>query len=213
MIAVLPPHCSAERLSAILALAEQSGWKTAVSHGTEQTILAVAGPKEPYELEELLTDTGGDVIEILSQREYRRMLYRRRLMHGIVRGLAVLVAFGLGIPVLGFLRPPPEPRDTPESVRAGTVSELPQNSARLIRLDGRPVLLIRPAGPRLFAVGAICTHMDSCKLEWSEERLQIVCPCHGCVFDVYGGVVQGPASIPLASYEVERLGDEVLVRW
>ena len=72
--------------------------------------------------------------------------------------------------------------------------------------------LIRLAGDRWFALSAICTHMQICQLEWDEDRGQLVCPCHGGAFDVYGNVVQGPPSIPLRSYDVERLEDEVYVR-
>jgi Rieske Fe-S protein len=36
-----------------------------------------------------------------------------------------------------------------------------------------------------------------------------VCPCHGCVFDVYGNIVSGPPWAPLPSYTVERIGDRL----
>ncbi|MBI5362538.1 MAG: Rieske 2Fe-2S domain-containing protein, partial [Planctomycetes bacterium] len=62
------------------------------------------------------------------------------------------------------------------------------------------------------ALSAICTHINTCQLDWHEDRRQLVCPCHGGAFDVHGNVVQGPPSIPLATFPVERVGDELFVR-
>jgi Rieske Fe-S protein len=61
---------------------------------------------------------------------------------------------------------------------------------------------------RYFALSAICTHMEECRLEWDAERAQIVCPNHGCVFDLFGNVAHGPASVPLQRYTIERVVDK-----
>ena len=66
-------------------------------------------------------------------------------------------------------------------------------------------------GERYFALSAICTHMEDCQLEWDVERGQIVCPCHGCVFDLYGNVARGPASVPLARVGLERSGERLFL--
>jgi Rieske Fe-S protein len=210
MIVVLPPEASLvevvrERLHA-------AGWSTQESQGDEQAVLVVEGCDDPEGLEQLLADVPDhDVVPILSRREFRRKMGRRRFMTAMSSGLGVLSAMGLGVPVVGFLLPPRETFSTPDLVRAGRVSELEENRAKTVRLLGTPVLLIRTMGERYFALSAVCTHMDICSLEWDEERQQLVCPCHGGAFDVYGNVVQGPPSVPLRTFGVEQVGDELYV--
>jgi len=133
-------------------------------------------------------------------------------MTGVASGLGLLAAGGLGLPIIGFLMPPKKDLLTPNLVRGARTDEIPENDAKVVRLLGEPVLLIHQSGQRYFALSAICTHMRVCQLEWSGERQQLVCPCHGGAFDLHGNVVQGPPSIPLPAYDVERVGGELFVR-
>jgi 3-phenylpropionate/trans-cinnamate dioxygenase ferredoxin subunit len=73
------------------------------------------------------------------------------------------------------------------------------------------VVLTRYDG-RIYAISDTCTH-EWCQL--SEGRLddeQLVCSCHGSVFDVTSGeVLLPPATEPLPTYEVRVDGDQVQV--
>jgi Rieske Fe-S protein len=95
--------------------------------------------------------------------------------------------------------------------RAARTDELEEFSAKRLQLLGRPVYLVRLDANRYFALSAVCTHMNICQLEWNEDRRQLVCPCHGGAFDVYGNVVQGPPSIPLRTWPVEQLGEDIFI--
>lgn len=73
-------------------------------------------------------------------------------------------------------------------------------------------LLFRTKSSELGAVNAVCTHAG-CIVNWSAENpaKAFGCPCHGSVFTIDGKVVQGPATKPLAHYNVKLgEGDAVL---
>jgi Rieske Fe-S protein len=134
------------------------------------------------------------------------------MMGGLVGGLGLLTAMGAALPVVGFLLPPRGMLSDRNLIPAGKQSDLAEESARAVEVLGHPVLLVRLDGERFYALSAVCTHMNVCRLEWNKERRQLVCPCHGGAFDVYGNVVQGPPSIPLRTYEVDLVGEDVLIR-
>lgn len=207
--------CSADEdlLGQVGRAVEQLGYEWEMSRGEEQVVFALSGHGDPEELEEaLLRLPGVDLIPILSGKDYWRIRARRRFMTGLSSGLGLLIAVGAGVPIVGFLLPPKESLSAPSLVHAANVDQIPENAAKLVRLYGKPVLLVRAGGERYFALSAICTHMAICQLDWDQERHQLICPCHGGAFDVYGNVVQGPAAVPLATYPVERLGENLYIR-
>lgn len=213
MILVLAHDCSELQLGVILRECEALGWKGEVSRGSEQTIVTLEGDGDPAALEERFKKSEDvDVLPILSHREYRYLRARRRMLAGMAGGLGALTALGAGIPVLGFLLPPKGVIPDRDLVRVAAQSEIKEHTGRRMTLLGQPVLLVRLENDRWFALSAICTHMNICHLDWNEERRELVCPCHGGAFDVYGNVVQGPPSIPLESFKVELIGTDVFVR-
>ncbi|MBK7641670.1 MAG: Rieske 2Fe-2S domain-containing protein [Planctomycetes bacterium] len=213
MILVLAHDCSQTQLDEILSECKSLGWTCEVSRGTEQTIVTLAGSADPAALEERFGKrTDLDLVPILSHREYRYLRTRRRMLAGMAGGLGVLTAMGAGIPVLGFLMPPKGVIPDRDLVRVAAQAEIKEHSGWRVTLLGQPVLLVRLENNRWFALSAICTHMNICHLDWNEERRELVCPCHGGAFDVYGNVVQGPPAVPLESYGVELVGPDVFVR-
>lgn len=213
MILVLASDSSEELLSGLVRDVERLGWRCAISRGDEQTILTLSGRGDPVALEAALRGRSEvDVVPILSQREYRDLQTRRRMLAGLAGGLGALTAIAAGIPVLGFLMPPKGIVSDRNLVRVAGGGDVAESSAKKVVVLGKPLLVVRLEHDRWFALSAICTHMDICQLDWNAERRQLVCPCHGGAFDVYGNVVQGPPSIPLASFKIERIADDVFVR-
>jgi Rieske Fe-S protein len=213
VILVLAQDIGEAALDLILRDCQSLGWQCEVSRGAEQTIVTLSGSADPGVLEERFRERGDvDVIPILSQREYRYLHARRRMLAGMAGGLGALTALGTGIPVLGFLLPPKGVIPDRDLVRVAAQDEIKERTGRRMTLLGQPVLLVRLEHQRWFALSAICTHMNICHLDWNEERRELVCPCHGGAFDVHGNVVQGPPSIPLESYQVELIGPDVFVR-
>ncbi|MEA5465965.1 QcrA and Rieske domain-containing protein [Leptothoe sp. PORK10 BA2] len=74
-----------------------------------------------------------------------------------------------------------------------------------------PVIVIRdPANADgLIALNSVCNH-QGCDVAWKNDAF--VCPCHGSKFNIDGSLANGPATAPLAPYEVMIDGDLVLVK-
>ena len=213
MILVLDPQATQALVDDVVSRVEARGWRCEISRGEEQLVIGVSGDGDPSEIEALFAEHAHvDVVPILSRQEYQKLRLRRRLMTGVAGGLGLLTALGAGFPVIGFLLPPKGMRGDREFVKAATASEMERRKAKSIEAFGKSMLLIRLEGGRYFAVSAICTHMSVCKLEWHAERDLLVCPCHGGAFDVYGNVVHGPPSIPLATHKVEQIDADLFIR-
>lgn len=75
-----------------------------------------------------------------------------------------------------------------------------------------PAILIADARGELTALSAVCTHAG-CTVLWQAEPQSgpLHCPCHASRFDGAGRVLQGPATKPLAKYQVQRSGDDAIV--
>ncbi len=93
------------------------------------------------------------------------------------------------------------------------VSEMPPGSVVEFRDDsGERALLIRlqeEEGGRFVAYSVVCTH-QGCPVVYREG--QLICPCHGSVFDPAqgGAAVRGPAREPLQSIEVDTEDGKVV---
>lgn len=213
MILILSHDSPQATLDDVVRECERLGWRATVSRGEEQTVVSLEGSGDPEKLDECFRDRSDvDVVPILSHREYRYWRARRRLLAGLAGGLGALTAMSAGLPITGFLMPPKGVVSDRNLVRVGKSDDVKERSGKKVTLLGKPVILVRMERDRWFALSAICTHMNICQLDWNEERRELVCPCHGGAFDVYGNVVQGPPSVPLATYPVERVGDELFVR-
>ncbi len=95
------------------------------------------------------------------------------------------------------------------AVRIGPSSDLPPGRAALYRdpSDGQPDVIVRDSAGQLSALSAVCTHAG-CEVTY--EGGQLVCPCHGSVFNARtGAVLQGPASQPLPPRHVVESGGEI----
>lgn len=67
-------------------------------------------------------------------------------------------------------------------------------------------------GGTLYAFDDICTHQQCSLAEGDLDGSVVECPCHGSQFDVTtGAVVNGPATEPVATYEVREEGDDLQV--
>ncbi len=76
--------------------------------------------------------------------------------------------------------------------------------------NGQPAVLVNPKSGALLAVSALCTH-SGCTVVWKDAEQKLHCPCHGSVFDAAGKVQTGPATAPLATFKVQKKGDDAVL--
>ena len=97
-------------------------------------------------------------------------------------------------------------------MRACSLSELPEEGALRVELDGKPICIARSQG-EVFAVSDICSHADVSLSEGDVEDGTVECWLHGSRFDLRTGKPTGlPATKPVATYPVTVEGDDVLVK-
>jgi nitrite reductase/ring-hydroxylating ferredoxin subunit len=88
-----------------------------------------------------------------------------------------------------------------------SVDDVPAEGALELAVGDRRVLLVR-AGDTVTAYDAECPHQGCAVRPTRGGRL--ACPCHGSAFDpADGGVLQGPATTPLAPVDVLVAAGEV----
>lgn len=95
--------------------------------------------------------------------------------------------------------------------RACAVSDLADESALGVEIDGEPVCVVRSGG-RYYAVRDECSHADVMLSEGEVENGLIECWLHGSQFDLATGRPTSlPAIDPVPTYPVTIDGDDILV--
>jgi thiosulfate dehydrogenase [quinone] large subunit len=98
----------------------------------------------------------------------------------------------------------------------GSVKALPPNRARQFTdpRTGGPAVLIHLSNGRFVAYSAVCTHAG-CIVGYESARAELVCPCHGSIYDPRHGaqVVAGPAPrpLPVVPVRVDAQGNAYVV--
>lgn len=88
------------------------------------------------------------------------------------------------------------------------ISDVPEGGALSVTsADGKTLLLTQESPGTVVALVAVCTH-QGCAVKGVGGEL--VCPCHGSVFDLSGANVSGPAPKPLAKVDVHVVDGEVI---
>jgi 3-phenylpropionate/trans-cinnamate dioxygenase ferredoxin component len=96
-------------------------------------------------------------------------------------------------------------------VRACALSDLPEEGAIGVELNGVPVAVVR-AGGEIYALSDICSHAEVALSEGDVYDHTIECWLHGSCFDLRTGDPTGPpATKPVATYPVKVEGNDVLV--
>jgi len=92
------------------------------------------------------------------------------------------------------------------------LSELPDVGAVLVRVDGRPISIVRTEDGEIHAIDDVCTHANVSLSEGEVEDDTIECWLHGSRFDLISGEPTGlPATVPIGVYPVHVEGDDVLI--
>jgi cytochrome b6-f complex iron-sulfur subunit len=135
---------------------------------------------------------------------------RRSFLNYLLGGAGLASLGAILYPVLAYLRPPASGEADPNSVRAGTVDELPLDSGKIFRFGSKPGILVRTATGEFRALSATCTHLD-CIVQYRPDLRQIWCACHNGRYDLNGRNVAGPPPRPLESFRVVVQGKDIIV--
>jgi 3-phenylpropionate/trans-cinnamate dioxygenase ferredoxin subunit len=97
-------------------------------------------------------------------------------------------------------------------VKACALSDIPEEGAIRVELEGIPICLARSGGD-VFAISDLCSHADVSLAEGDIEDGEVECWLHGSRFNLRTGQPSGlPAIKPVATYPVTVEGDDVLVK-
>lgn len=98
-------------------------------------------------------------------------------------------------------------------VTVARVGEIPEGGVKIVRVDDQSVAVFRVGGA-YYALDDVCTHDGGPLAEGPLEGHVVECPRHGARFDVRdGAVLSPPATVPVPTYEVRVVGDEIQVGW
>jgi len=96
---------------------------------------------------------------------------------------------------------------------AATLGDLPPGSSKRVYVAGEAVALFNVNGT-IYAISNRCTHARASLSEGVVDpaRCAVTCPWHAGVFSLESGqVLDGPPSLPVATYRVKLEGDTVLI--
>lgn len=137
-------------------------------------------------------------------------MLRRRFVNALLGSGIAATAASIVYPILKFVIPPETSESAVMSVSAGRADDLSLNSGKIFQFGGEPGLIVRTAEGQLRAFSARCTHLN-CTVQYDSGERQIICACHGGVFDLNGKNIAGPPPKPLVTYSVNIRADEIVV--
>ena len=148
---------------------------------------------------------------------------RRRFLGRVVTAVQATIAGAVGVILGGAAVSPAFAKRQETWLPAAPLSQLPVGTPTPVvvgvaRRDGytqvveqRTIVLIRTESSAVTALDSTCTHLG-CRVGWNAERGELICPCHGGVYDTTGAVKAGPPPAPLATVATRVDGAQVLVR-
>lgn len=135
---------------------------------------------------------------------------RRTFLDYLLGTSAVMTITAIIYPILKFMSPPKVIEATQNSVVAGKVDELANNSGKIFKFGSKPGILVRLDSGELTACSAICTHL-SCIVQYRPDLKHIWCACHNGHYTVHGKNISGPPPRPLEEYKVNIRGGDIIV--
>ncbi|MEN3038942.1 MAG: Rieske (2Fe-2S) protein [Candidatus Kryptonium sp.] len=101
-------------------------------------------------------------------------------------------------------------RSQVKKVKVGKVNEFKPDAGKIIKIDNKPVLLIRLENGEFRAFSGFCTHKN-CIVQYRSDMKAIWCACHKGKFDLEGKNIEGPPPRPLDRFKVVIEKDEVYI--
>jgi thiosulfate dehydrogenase [quinone] large subunit len=151
-------------------------------------------------------------VDVRTQQRTRFQRERRQFLHAML-GLVGASVVGLLLlkTVMTPSLPPPVPTTyvqnavTHSGQLLANASNIPPDQALTFNDPALgPIVLIHLDNGKFVAFSTICTHAG-CQVQFDPSAKDLVCPCHGAVYDPYNNaqVLAGPAPYPLQSIPIQ----------
>ncbi|HTK83349.1 MAG TPA: Rieske (2Fe-2S) protein [Bacteroidota bacterium] len=129
-------------------------------------------------------------------------LTRRSFLGRILLGWIGVMFIPALYVVARYIVPPALREKIAQVLNVGNLSDIPVNSAKIIKFNKTPIVVVRTPEDQVKAFSAVCTHLG-CIVEYRNDDNRFHCNCHGSVFDINGRNIAGPAPRPLDPLRVE----------
>lgn len=148
---------------------------------------------------------------------------RRQFLKKVSDLLGALLAFLIGIPLIGFSLAPLFQKRRNLWVRLGSISEVKRGEptkfiysflredAYLQKQERGTVYVVTQDGREFKVFSNICTHAG-CGVRWEKNAQAFLCPCHNGRFDINGKVIAGPPPKPLNEIEHKVEGGVIFIK-
>ncbi len=148
----------------------------------------------------------------MAKRDEQIPATRRDFLSALIKVWGVLTVVPFGTVVTKFLSPVKDSDIVRETMKVAMVSEIAENSAKIVRFNKDPVIVVHTMGGQFKAFSARCTHLGCVVQFKGDEGLpHFDCNCHGSQFDMSGKNIAGPAPRPLLPLKVTIEESSVLV--
>jgi cytochrome b6-f complex iron-sulfur subunit len=135
---------------------------------------------------------------------------RRNFLNQLLFGWFGLTLVPAALSVVKYLIPPKVADMFMRNFPAGKLSQLAPDSAKIIKYNKKPIIVLHEADGELKAFSAICPHLG-CTVKYEEEKKQFHCYCHDSLFDLNGKNIGGPAQKPMTPLVVAVKNDDISV--
>ena len=127
---------------------------------------------------------------------------RRDFLTSLLGVWGVLTLIPVVNVVLRFVTPLKASVSLKQSLRVASSDEIAPNTAKIVRFNKDPVIIVHTGSGQFKAFFARCTHLG-CVVKYEPEGTpHFHCNCHGSEFDMTGKNISGPAPRPLVPLKV-----------
>ncbi|MFC4767469.1 nitrite reductase small subunit NirD [Effusibacillus consociatus] len=96
-------------------------------------------------------------------------------------------------------------------VEVATLEELPVQTGRVVKLNGREIAVFRLSSGEVRAVENRCPHKGGPLAEGIVSGEYVFCPLHDWKIDLKDGQVQAPDTGCVTTYKVDVIGNKVYI--
>ena len=135
---------------------------------------------------------------------------RRNFLTQALFGWLTLIFLPIIYIIMNYIIPPKLKEKIFQVLNVGKITDVPENSAKIVKFNKIPIVLVHTSENQLKAFSAVCTHLG-CIIEYHEDEKRFHCNCHGSIFDINGKNIGGPAPKPLIPYRVELKENNIMI--